>query len=58
MYITLFSRLCMTATQNPNFTLPLHGDGEHNAKIFLLFSNFRYGPFGFNRRKFWQLLTN
>ena len=38
----------------PKFTRPLYGVGEHNTKnnFLFLFLKPKYGPFGFNRRKF------
>ena len=45
----------------PNFTRPLRWVREHNTNIFFFFfSKLRYGPFGFNPRKFrqkWQTVS-
>ena len=43
----------------PNLTSPLYRVGEHNTlKFSFSFSKLRYGPLGFNSRKFRQHLTN
>ena len=45
----------------PNFTRPLYGVGEHNINVSFSLSKLRYGPFGFNPRKFaniWQIKWN
>ena len=45
----------------PNSTRPLYGVREHNTKVSFSLSKLRYGPFGFNPRKFaniWQIKWN
>ena len=57
LYVSLLS-LHDCDVKLPNFTHPLYEVGEHNAKFSFSFSKLRYGPFGFNPRKFRQHLTN
>ena len=45
-------------TKLPNFRRSLYGVGEHNKKLSFSSSKLRYGPFGFNPRKFRQHLPN
>ena len=41
--------------ETSNITQPLYGVDKHNTKFSFPFSKLRYGPFGFNPRKFDKL---
>ena len=59
LFCTFLSLRCTTVTWILNFTRPLYGGRWTQKKNFFFSSSkLRYGPFGFNLRRFPQHLTN
>ena len=52
LFVHFLAIIAQLRHETSNITQPLYGVDEHNTKFSFPFSKLRYGPFGFNPRKF------